>query len=336
MSALPGQNQYSKKFWDMLTNQSLVAPVYLFMIYFASKVVIDTGGGLRGAVGSSANTSLLDPFRAGDASTVYYFLLANGLMMGAIIAAQELGAVGSAQAISMGQRATTWTTGKVFGAAQFGYQQTVGRAASTVGSVASGLDDMTGNKVSGFATSVKQTAGIVTRNIPIAGEIAGAVGAMGSFAKNAVSKPGDFIQSGARYASGVTQDLFPKAVDIFTSAESVKKDEDKRIADAVKATGKDKTGYEFLSLSDDDQKEVLGKFTARQRVELEDKLITNFPNKAAQYTKVLDKMTTEEKEATLKTRKEVDDKKTEDAGRSAFGVGKMLGKLERTQTGQMQ
>lgn len=113
---LPGLKSHTNKWWDKFTNQALVGPALLFMIYLSLRAL--QGIGSTGQDGGLIAVSL-------------YLIIVTAFLWASLKVANSLGAYGAAQAISMGQNlaksARGYAGGAVFGGVARLGRSTAGR-----------------------------------------------------------------------------------------------------------------------------------------------------------------------------------------------------------------
>lgn len=140
---LPNFSSLSKKYMDGFLKQALFAPAYFAMVYFSFRIIDELKEGL-----GQQTASLGDAFSGLDytnsvssiGGTLMFFFLACGFMIGSLIVAKQMGAVGASKAISIGKmgssairKRTQQTAGSVaFGGTARILQNTAGRAGSSI------------------------------------------------------------------------------------------------------------------------------------------------------------------------------------------------------------
>lgn len=123
--AIPQLASTAKKWWNMLFQQTITAPVLLLMLYVALMVITDAqflkGFGVSGPSSADASTGFIGNSNLpGFASFMLSFLVAMGLLIFVTILAKNLSAFGAGLA--------TKTAGSLsFGVAAWGVNRTVGR-----------------------------------------------------------------------------------------------------------------------------------------------------------------------------------------------------------------
>jgi len=117
--AIPKMSNLANKWWGQLFEQSMIAPVLLLLLYVALSVITSTSF-LSGVGGKGADwTGFVDNANLpGFASLILSFLIAMGLLLGVVIAAKRMGAVGAGWAMKAGGALS-------FGAASFGLRGTL-------------------------------------------------------------------------------------------------------------------------------------------------------------------------------------------------------------------
>jgi len=123
---LPVTSSHSKKWMSTLFSQSFFAPAYMFMIYIVVKMISENN--LATAIGMEESAGLMDFAFKGSINTLVYFLILLGLMIGSLIVASKMGAVGSSTVMKWGDTARKWGQGKALGS--------VRRVAGNLGEVA--------------------------------------------------------------------------------------------------------------------------------------------------------------------------------------------------------
>lgn len=116
---LPATKSHASKWWSSLFSNAIFAPVYMAMLYLVLSMVLDESKvRVRGG-------SFLQMF-AGETAfveTFVTFIVLNGLMIGCLVIAQKLGAVGSSVALSYAKG----TAGALAGGIAFGATAKVAR-----------------------------------------------------------------------------------------------------------------------------------------------------------------------------------------------------------------
>ncbi len=236
--------QYIKKWWDVLINQSLFAPIYMLNIYFVAKIINS------GPVQQLAGGTPLDTFFGGSGATTVYFILLIGFMLAALFVAKQMGAMGTDIASKVGKWATGLTTAGVTGAT-LGAGKILGGAGKAVWTRPAGQ-------------TIRSALGGHTKDVLREGwkaaqrEARGAVRAGAEFAGSPVQRAAELVKTTTGY-------------EILPIGEERKGAEDKRIADAIKAVREEKGVREFSLLSGADQKTVYEKMSPSERVALQRK-----------------------------------------------------------------
>ena len=112
----PSMEKYSKEYWSGFLSRCFVAPAYLLMIYFSSKVLVSfsvTGGG--GA--NSLSTMFTKAAPASFAAVFPPFILTAIFLIAAIVVAQKMSATGGSAVISFQDKMMKKTRSAVQGAA---------------------------------------------------------------------------------------------------------------------------------------------------------------------------------------------------------------------------
>ena len=179
---LPQTEGYWKKWLGMLLNQSFFAPLYMMLMYLVVAIVSGEYGGTALKNGTTEiNAANLGTFLTGNGSsvgTLYIFVILIALMMGSLIIAKSLGAVGGDFARNIAGKAT-------FGATGWMGRQTAGRLAKRAAD--SNLAGYMRNST-GFKAPLRSIAGFVDkgaagsydfRSSAIGKAAAGTVGGLG-------------------------------------------------------------------------------------------------------------------------------------------------------------
>lgn len=131
---IPGLSGIASKWWHTLMSQAFFAPVFLLLIFISIKLTEGLMGentSLAAAVtGNAGNTS------AGNLQVVMVFFIVTGFMIGSLMAASKMGAMGASFATGFAQKAVTYpfaVTGRsTIGAGSAGamraYEAAMGRA----------------------------------------------------------------------------------------------------------------------------------------------------------------------------------------------------------------
>ncbi|MBU2109836.1 hypothetical protein KKB71_02710, partial [Patescibacteria group bacterium] len=105
---LPKTQQYASEWWDKLFKWSFFAPAFMFMIYIVAKIIAsDDFQKIIKGVGADPSASIggavtgADP---GALGVMVNYILLIGLMIGSLIVAQRMGAVGSGAVMSWGKK----------------------------------------------------------------------------------------------------------------------------------------------------------------------------------------------------------------------------------------
>lgn len=108
--ALPAMKSLANEWWNKLFKWSFFAPASLFMIYVVAKII--STNSLLEATGATAGEGLLDSIFTGkDVNIIVYYIILIGLMIGSLIIAQRIGAVGSETMMKWGKDAKKWGQG---------------------------------------------------------------------------------------------------------------------------------------------------------------------------------------------------------------------------------
>ncbi|MGE5540830.1 MAG: hypothetical protein ACM3TU_00900 [Bacillota bacterium] len=115
--AIPPLHEYASMWWKQLLSQSFFAPVYILMVLISIKFMEGIAESLNTASGNSTDAvTLASAFNASGQSNiamVVNFLLIMGFMMGAVIAAKSMGAMGANSATKFAGTMTAGATGFV-------------------------------------------------------------------------------------------------------------------------------------------------------------------------------------------------------------------------------
>lgn len=122
--AIPKLQGMASMWWSKLMSQAFFAPVYLLLIFISIKLtegLMDGEATLANAMIGNQGTSV-----AGNMQVVMVFLIVIGFMIGSLMAATKMGAMGA-------KFATSAAGGMTLGAAGFVGRRTVGRASNWAG-----------------------------------------------------------------------------------------------------------------------------------------------------------------------------------------------------------
>ncbi len=119
---LPSTKKYASQWWEKLFSQAFFAPAFMFMIYLVVKIISDDGFKASISAGSAGSTGIvvdasaslsatMSSKDAGALGVLVHFIILIGLMIGSLIVASKMGAVGASTAISYGQIARKWGQG---------------------------------------------------------------------------------------------------------------------------------------------------------------------------------------------------------------------------------
>lgn len=108
---LPATSSHAKKWWSTLFAQSFFAPAYMFMIYLVVRIISEDN--LTTAIGLEEGAGIMDFVFKGSINTLVYFIILIGLMIGSLIVASKMGAVGSSTVMKWGNTARKWGQGQV-------------------------------------------------------------------------------------------------------------------------------------------------------------------------------------------------------------------------------
>ncbi|KKT45284.1 MAG: hypothetical protein UW34_C0001G0043 [Parcubacteria group bacterium GW2011_GWA2_44_15] len=153
--ALPATEKYAELWKEKLIGQSLFAPIYMALSYvvirtiqtdaFQSVMTLRTNTGVGGVFAGATSGGWWEA-----ASIIVNFLLLIGLMLGCILVAKKMEAVGVETAVEMGKAARGFVGRNIMRAK---YVTAVGGAAGLIGSGAERLDFKDfGKKMKGFET----------------------------------------------------------------------------------------------------------------------------------------------------------------------------------------
>ncbi|MFH1170338.1 MAG: type IV secretion system protein [Candidatus Vogelbacteria bacterium] len=114
---LPKTEKYTTQWWEALVSDALFAPAFLIMIYIVTKI-----SGEIGNLGSAADNSVIS------------FMLLIGLLLGALIVAKKLGAMGASKVSSIGKKLGAFGAGALVGGGLgFAGRHTIGRLGNAIG-----------------------------------------------------------------------------------------------------------------------------------------------------------------------------------------------------------
>ncbi len=127
MPAIPGMQKHWKKWWDMLFDQALYAPVYMFSIYMVAQIIhaqdprypgmsalaatvtTPSGRDTAATIAGIPTGGILDWMFGGSVNTLMFFILINGFMLAALYIAKEFSAIGLDTAVKFANAATNST-----------------------------------------------------------------------------------------------------------------------------------------------------------------------------------------------------------------------------------
>ncbi|MCR4283996.1 MAG: type IV secretion system protein [Parcubacteria group bacterium] len=155
---LPATSSHSKKWWSTLFSQSFFAPAYMFMIYIVVKMISENN--LATAIGMKEGAGVMDFMFKGSINTLVYFIILIGLMIGSLIVASKMGAVGSSTMMKWGTTARKWGQGKAGKIALSSARRATGGIAENI-ATGKGKISQTLNKIPGVAYG---SASIVAAN----------------------------------------------------------------------------------------------------------------------------------------------------------------------------
>lgn len=117
---LPKTEGYWKSWLSMLINQSFFAPLYLMFMYIV--IAILTSGNFQNPAGQKINIASFLSGNPDSVGTLYVFIVLIALMLGSLLVAKSLGAIG-------GDFARNWAGKATFGASSWLGRQSAGRLA---------------------------------------------------------------------------------------------------------------------------------------------------------------------------------------------------------------
>lgn len=149
---LPATSSHSKKWWSTLFYQSFFAPAYMFMIYIVVKIISE--GKLAENVGMTDASAIMDFAFKGYINTLVYFVILIGLMIGSLIVASKMGAVGTSAVMKWSNTARKWGQGQVGRISKRG----AGFVAEKALDEKSWINQKTGGKISGAMRKIPLAA----------------------------------------------------------------------------------------------------------------------------------------------------------------------------------
>lgn len=162
---IPGLSGIASKWWHTLISQSFFAPVYLLLIFISIKLtegLMDGNATISDAIIANQGSGL-----AGNMQVVMVFMIVIGFMIGALISAQKLGAMGAGAATKLAAMPFAFMGRATVGAASAkglkSYEAAMGRARSSTKNIknpllrglAGGALNMTDDAVGGTLKSGK-------------------------------------------------------------------------------------------------------------------------------------------------------------------------------------
>jgi hypothetical protein len=140
---LPQFKDYTKKWWEELSNQAMFAPIYMIIMWISFKII--TSPAMAAAVGAKPSFSVaFGSLSSATVGIVLNFFIVIYLMIQALVMAKKFGAQG-------GNFATEWAGKLSFGAAGSLGRNTFGRAASKLASNEKFKDFAAKNKIGKYA-----------------------------------------------------------------------------------------------------------------------------------------------------------------------------------------
>ena len=145
---IPMLKQHSDKWWNVLIDQSIFAPIYMLLIYFVALLVNSNQGGIAQAIGINKvqDAGPLADWFGGSGESTIYFLMLIFFMLAAMIIAKKMGAMGTDIAGKVGK----WATGGLVGAGMAG----IGGASRLAKWAAPGTTAAISARASAYATRV--------------------------------------------------------------------------------------------------------------------------------------------------------------------------------------
>lgn len=121
--AVPNMKKYSSQWWSYLIGQSFFAPAFLFMFMLVTKLV--NAQFVQSVFHVTENNDLMVAWKinGGDVLLpVFYYIVAGGLMWGALYIAHQVGGKTASLSIGWAHTARGWAQGAVAGAGRYGWQ----------------------------------------------------------------------------------------------------------------------------------------------------------------------------------------------------------------------
>ncbi len=160
MYAFPNQKGLFDKWLDTLLKQSFFAPLYLLMVYVSLLVL-----------GSAPLQAQLRASTASFSHLVFYYLIAAGLMFGALIIATKLGAKGASAAMKGAGALTGAAVGAVGAATKYGLRKLGGGAAGWVGEKVEQKAPRVASTLKNIGGGVGKTVKAVEKAVPGVGVV---------------------------------------------------------------------------------------------------------------------------------------------------------------------
>jgi hypothetical protein len=137
--AVPPLHELASRWWSEILKQSFFAPIYILLILISIKFMEGVTVALNAVSGGGNISSLAAAFSqtgASNVSMIINFLLIIGFMMGSVIIAKQMGALGADRATGMAgaavfggmARITNFGVGGTARLFRYGVQQTAGRS----------------------------------------------------------------------------------------------------------------------------------------------------------------------------------------------------------------
>ena len=152
---LPGTKKYASQWWSSLFSQAFFAPAFMFMIYLVLRIINDDTfhaaiGGSLGADATATISGALTGNDSGALGVIVKFIILIGLMIGSLIVASKMGAVGSSTVMKWGNTARMWGQGYAGGLPGRLARRATGGLAENIATGKSGIS-RTLNKIPGVA-----------------------------------------------------------------------------------------------------------------------------------------------------------------------------------------
>lgn len=124
---IPYTEKFAKSWWDALSNNALIAPVFLFMLYLVC-VIVNGGLGLINTADNEGFAVMIVSGGEGNMSITLQFLVLIGLIYGALVISEKVCAGATKGAVSFAGKAT----GGILAGSSIIGRQTLGRVGGKI------------------------------------------------------------------------------------------------------------------------------------------------------------------------------------------------------------